>query len=326
MRRPVLSFLSLLVLVVLPAAGCNGGGGSKTAQTSPSLSPSSTAAAQTPPSVTVTARDYGFDVPSEIEGGVVRLTLRNTGQHTHEAVIVEAGATPLDRLRADLTPIVESAGKATPGYLKFRGGVSLVRAGTSSSATVTLPPGQYVMVCTLTDADTLDTANQPDEAAPAPDAPTFHFNQGMAVPFTVRTANTAVMPPTDGAFVAHDWSYDLPALKPGTRTYTFRNDGAQDHTLAVAEFGEGIDEAAARSVFGQFLAAQATGKEPPDALPTPDDIAFAGPLSAGGAATFTVELKPNRTYVFACYLSDRTGGPVHAIAKNMVAYATTPAG
>ena len=324
MRRPSLLLLCALVLV---APACSGGGGSKTEGTSPPLSSSTTAVVATPPSVTVTARDYGFDLPAEIEGGTVRMTLQNTGKLEHEAVIVEAGTMPLDRMRQDLTPIVQSAGKATPDYLKFRGGVSLVRGGTSSTATVTLPPGQYVMVCTLTDADSVDTEKPVDPAGPASQAGTrFHFDLGMAVPFSVKTANTAAMPPTDGTFTAHDWSYDLPALTPGAHTYTFRNDGAQDHTLAVAEFGDGIDEAAAKAAFGTFLAAQAAGKPPPDDLPTPDDVAFGGPLSAAGAVTFPVELKPNRTYVFACYMSDRAGGPVHALAKNMVAYATTPAG
>jgi hypothetical protein len=39
-----------------------------------------------------------------------------------------------------------------------------------------------------------------------------------------------------------------------------------------------------------------------------------------------MEFKPNRTYVFACYMSDRSGGPLHAGGKGMVAYATIPAG
>jgi len=146
------------------------------------------------------------------------------------------------------------------------------------------------------------------------------------VPFTVKAANTAVMPATDGTVVARDWAFDLPALLPGTKTMTFRNDGQQDHSLGIAEFADGIDTASAKTAFDQFLAADAAGKPPPDNLPTPDDIGFAGPLSAGGQTTFTVELKPNRSYVFACYMADRAGGPRHAGGKGMVAYATTPAG
>ncbi|HEV7536744.1 MAG TPA: hypothetical protein VGP90_13980, partial [Acidimicrobiia bacterium] len=246
----------------------------------------------------------------------------NDGKLKHEAVIVEAGDTPLDRLEADLSPVVKGEGRPVPAYLHFRGGVSLVAGGTSSAATLTLPAGKYVFVCTLTDADSLDPATGPPPAG----SDRFHFDLGMAVPFTVKTANTAVMPRSDGTVVARDWAFDLPPLAPGTKTLTLRNEGQQDHSLGVAEFAEGTDAGDAKAAFDQFLAADASDQTPPDNLPTPVDVAFAGPLSAGGQSTFTVELKPNRTYVFACYMADRAGGPRHAGGKGMVAYATTPAG
>ena len=320
MRRPSLTVFFLAVLVA--AGGCSGGkSGSAEKNKAGSLS-STTTPVVAPPSVTVTAREYGFDVPNEIEGGVVRMTLQNDGKLKHEAVIVAAGDTPLPQLEQDLTPIVKAEGKPTPPYLRFQGGVSLVRGGTSAASTLTLPAGKYVLVCTLTDADSLDATAGPSPA----NAERFHFDLGMAVPFTVKTTNTAVMPPTDGTILARDWSFELPPLAPGAKTMTFRNDGQQDHSLAVAEFPDGLDAGTAKAAFDQFLAADAAHRPPPDDLPTPDDVAFAGPLSAGGRATFTVELKPNRTYVFACYMTDRAGGPIHATGKGMVAYATTPAG
>jgi hypothetical protein len=147
----------------------------------------------------------------------------------------------------------------------------------------------------------------------------------MAVPFTVKTTGPAVMPATDGTILARDWSFDLPPLPPGTKTLTFANDGQQDHSLAVAEFADGIDADAARTAFEAILAAD-KAHPPPDDVPVPDDVAFAGPLSTGGRATFALGLKPNRTYVFACYMTDRAGGPQHATGKHMVAYATIPAG
>src|SRR5437588_770347 len=131
------------------------------------------------------------------------------------------------------------------------------------------------MVCTLTDADSLEESAGPPPAK----ADRFHFDLGMAVPFTVKTTTTAVMAPTDGTIVARDWSFEVPALAPGTRTLTFRNDGEQDHSLAVSEFADGIDAGAAKAAFGTLLAADAD-HPPPDDLPTADDVAFAGPLSA----------------------------------------------
>jgi hypothetical protein len=317
-RRRPLTFLGLLAVLI---AGCSGGGATGADRAAAKTS-STTAPVATPTGVTVTAREYGFDVPPELEGGVVRLTLQNDGKLKHEAVIVAVGDTPLARLKQDLTPIVKGEGKPTPGYVRFQGGVSLVPGGTSAASTLALPAGNYVMVCTLTDADSLDATAGPPPAR----AERFHYELGMAVPFAVKATNTAVVPATDGTILARDWSFEVPALAPGTRTFTFRNDGEQDHSLAVAEFADGIDPGAAKSAFDAFLAADAAGKPPPDDLPTPDDVAFAGPLSTGGGATFAVELKPNRTYVFACYMTDRTGGPRHATGKGMVAYATTPAG
>src|SRR5205823_2732866 len=163
----------------------------------------------------------------------------------------------------------KSAGGPTPGYLRFQGGVSLVPGGTSGTSTLVLPAGKYVMVCTLTDADSLDPTAGPTPAR----AERFHYELGMAVPFTVQATNAAVMPPTDGPILARDWSYGLPPLGPGSKTLTFRNDGEQDHSLAVAEFADGIDPGAAQTAFDTFLAADAAHRQAPDDLPTPDDVA-----------------------------------------------------
>jgi hypothetical protein len=196
-----------------------------------------------------------------------------------------------------------------------------VPGGTSEMSILTLPAGNYVMVCTLTDADSLNA----DAGPPSDAAQRFHFDLGMAAPFTVKKTNNGVMPPTDGTFVARDWAFDVPPLPPGFKVMTFRNDGQQDHSLAVAEFADGVSEAAAKEAFEKLLAAD-DDHPPPDGLPIPDDVAFAGPLSPGAQSTFPINWKVHRTYVFACYMSDRSGGPLHSTGKHMVAYATTPNG
>jgi hypothetical protein len=317
----IVGLLGVLVVLVLAAAfGGNGGGKNRSESQGQAAAPTETTV-PVPPSVTVTARDYGFDVPPEIEGGVVRLTLDNTGKLKHEAVIVATGDTPLDRVKQDLTPVVKGEGKPTPDYLRFHGGVSLVPGGTSEMSFLALPAGNYAVVCTLTDADSLNA----DAGPPSDEAQRFHYDLGMAVAFTVKKANTAEMPPTDGRVIARDWAFETPPLVPGFKVLTFRNDGSQDHSLAVAEFPDGMDEAAATTAFEALLAADADHPAPDD-TPTPEDVAFAGPLSVGAQTTFPMNFKVHRTYVFACYMSDRTGGPLHASGKHMVAYATTPNG
>jgi len=312
-----------MVLVLLAGAGgCSSGKKSTAANgaAGPATSSSQTTL-PVAPSVTFSARDYSFDIPRQVEGGVIRITLQNDGKLKHEAVIVSTGDTPLDRVKQDLTPVVSGEGKPIPDYLHFRGGVSLVPGGTSEMSFVTLPVGNYAVVCTLTDADSLDA----DAGPPSAEAKRFHYDLGMAAAFTVKKANSATMPPTDGTVTARDWAFEIPPLVPGFKVFTFRNDGQQDHSLAVAEFADGIDEAAARTAFETVLAA--TKDHPaPDDTPVPEDVAFAGPLSPGAQSTFPMNFKVHRTYVFACYMSDRAGGPLHATGKHMVSYATTPNG
>lgn len=323
-QRPVVivGLLGLLIVVFAAVSSGFSGDGKSESETRDETPQATQTTLPVAPSVTVTAREYGFEVPPELEGGVIRVTLQNSGKLKHEAVIVAAGDTPLDRLKQDLTPILKGEGKPTPDYLRFQGGVSLVPGGTSEMTFLTLPAGDYVMVCTLTDADSLS-----DPAGPPPTeaAQRFHYDLGMAVPFTVKQTNTATMPPTDGTILARDWAFELPQFVPGFKVLTFRNDGQQDHSLAVAEFADDLDEAEAKAAFEKLLAADADHPAPDD-TPIPEDVAFAGPLSAGGQSTFPMNLKVNRTYVFACYMSDRAGGPLHATGKRMVAYGTVPNG
>jgi hypothetical protein len=256
-RRPALTFLCLVALLL---AGCDGGAKKEGGAAPPTTTETTLPVA---PSVTVTARDYGFDVPPEIEGGVIRMTLQNSGKLKHEAVIIAAGNTPLDRLKQDLTPIVKGEGKPIPEYLRFQGGVSLVPGGTSEMAFLTLPAGDYIMVCTLTDADNLaDPAGRPSAARQR-----SHYELGMAAPFTVKKTNAAPMPPTDGTVTGRDWTFELPPLVPGFKVLTFRNDGQQDHSLAVAEFPDGMDEAAAKAAFETLLAAS-EAHPPPTTRPS----------------------------------------------------------
>lgn len=103
------------------------------------------------PGFTVTGRDYGFGLPSVVDGGVIRMTFDNTGKRKHEAVIVAAGDTPIERVKEDLLPVVAGLGDATPAYMHFNGGVSLVPGGTSEMAIMTLPAGRYVAYGTTPD-------------------------------------------------------------------------------------------------------------------------------------------------------------------------------
>ena len=108
MRHRRLTIPCLLTVLLAAAGGCSGGS-TKRAEKGASAATVPAASAE-PTAVTVRAHEYGFDTPAEIEGGVVRLTLQNDGKLKHEAVVVAAGDTPLDRVRQDLTPVVKGEG------------------------------------------------------------------------------------------------------------------------------------------------------------------------------------------------------------------------
>lgn len=283
-------------------------------QTGASGTSSPSPAPAAPAALAVTGTEYGFGIPAQVEGGVVSLDFTNTGKKKHEAIVVKVGATPKDQVVKDIAALVQGEGAPTPDYLDIYGGATEVAAGATQSVDIKLPKGSYVLVCTLTDNDSLVDPESGPENAP------LHMAEGMYTPFEVTSESTAAMPAEEGTVVAKDYSFEFPKLTAGKHTLLFRNDGVQPHFASISEFPEGVTEDQARKAFGALMASE---QGPPPGTPVPVDVAFAGPLSGGGEQTFGMDLKSGRTYVVVCFMSDRAGGPPHAIGQNMISFFTT---
>ncbi len=185
-----------------------------------------------------------------------------------------------------------------------------------------MPTGRYLVVCTLTDADSRPEAEQDDEGGQEePELPP-HFEQGMRKLLTVTggTAEASALPTGDGTVMARDYTFDLPAnVTPGKKRWTFQNDGPnQIHHGIFFEFPAGTDEAGARRSFEAFARAEQEGKPPPEGTPEPEEVGYSQVFSPGRGGTFEVELKSRRTYAVLCFINDRSGGPPHAFAKGMM--------
>ncbi len=309
-----MTFRTLMVLVGLVAVGgaCSSpGDGDSATSGSTSVSQGSTDGVD----LAVVGREYSFDMPAEVPGGVVTMSFENRGDLRHEAGIVTAGATPLDQVLSDLAPVLEGRGTPIPDYLTFYGGVGETAPGATSTSTLTLPEGNFVMFCSLTDIDSVDALPRPGPQLPP------HYNSGMARPFTVRRANVDMLPDGDGTVLATDYAFALPPLTAGRRTLVFRNAGAQMHFGAFLAFPEGVDEAGARQAMDAVLAAP--GGPRPEGVPEPSDAAYAGPFPPRGGGTFAIDLKRGRTYAVVCFLPDRAGGPPH-VAKGMLSVFSVP--
>ena len=272
---------------------------------------------------TVTAEEYVFAIPHTLTGGVVTMTVSNVGRKDHEGLFLRVGDMPRDQA---LTAFAAAEnGGPLPDRLGGGGGVGIVPAGRSRVSTFELRPGAYLFICTLTDRDTLAPAGDAGPAStgagttPGVPPTAEHFTVGMVAPVTV-TGDTGRDLPEDGPTItADDYGFETSGLVAGPNTVLFRNTGPeQPHHAVVLEFAAGVDEAAALRALRAFADAQRDGRAPPPGTPQPTPIGDVQFFDPGLGGTFDAILQEGRTYVVACFISDRAGGPPHAFAHEMV--------
>src|SRR5262252_8657752 len=100
-RRWGVSILLLLALAAIVAA-CGG-----SATTNPSGTPT---ASQSIPKITITTKDYAFDMPESIATGYVDVTVVNTGTEEHQAQLVRLNnGVTLDQFKEALKKGPEAA-------------------------------------------------------------------------------------------------------------------------------------------------------------------------------------------------------------------------
>jgi len=80
------------------------------------------------------------------------------------------------------------------------------------------------------------------------------------------------------------------------------------------EFPKGTTVAQATASLPKLFASQGP---PPAGVPAPTPVATSQVTSPGYGNTFTATFTSGRTYVVLCFVSDKTGGPPHAIAHHM---------
>jgi hypothetical protein len=339
--------VAVTLLVITGLAAC-GGGSSKKNTTQSSEPPTS---ATPSGDFTISASEYRFDAPQTVLGGVVKLTLKNTGSKAHEGAFVRVGDTPQEQVVADLGKVVD--GGPIPAYMGLAGGVGTLQPGTDATATSTLKltPGKYLFVCTLTDDDTQAagtgssstsssvagattsstrrgatttsvagaTTTTPQQKSPA------HFTQGMVAPITVEGDTGQALPAGGPTISAKDYGFDTSGLAAGDQTVLFQNTGPKEfHLLDLEEFPAGTSESAALKAFQALAKAGQAGNAPPAGTIQPKTVGSAPPIESGFGETLNVTLQAGRVYILACFIQDRTGGAPHAFSHNMIKVITIP--
>jgi plastocyanin len=272
--------------------------------------------------VSFSAIDYAFqDAPSELEAGVVTVTFTNEGKVEHEFALIESGDLEQADFLEQFAPVVNEGG-AFPEQTQNVAAPLEIGPGETASVTFTVNEGQYTLLCTLDgDAEKAEETGQSDEEdgeEEEVDPAKVHFNRGMAQPLTV-TAGTedADLPEADGTITAHDYTFDVDVTAED-ETVNFVNTGAEDqvHFAAIIEFPAGTTEEQALATFAAFNSEEGPGED--DVQPSDDEFGFTGVFSKGlgSRQTISKQFTSGNTYLFACFISDRTGGPPHAVPES----------
>jgi hypothetical protein len=300
------------VVVVLLAGACRG----DSAPANDSIGAGSTSHREDdtsePQEVEIVAVDYAYsEAPKEIPAGVVNLTFENRGTVGHESTLTGIGDTPIEQWVEDLGGRTGLENSAFPDYIDQVAVPPFVTVsgGDTGHATFILTPGRYALWCSITDLA---------EGGQGPP----HYALGMVREVTVSGGDPEPqLPPADGSITARDYTFDID-LEAGDTSVNFINEGpAQMHVSTVGVYPMGIDADEAERAFETQL----EPGPPPQGVPTPKWLGFSGIYSEGLGGQFQLfrgEFGSGRTYVFACFLSDREGGKPHQKAYDMYAILT----
>jgi hypothetical protein len=236
-----------------------------------------------------------FTVPKAITGGLVDVSLKNQdtkAPHTAQLVQVTGGHSTQEAIK-----FLSANSDKTPEWIRGQGGPSAA-PGQTSTATVNLPSGQYIVT---------DLGGPGSSGPPA------------TAPVKVNGGSTGDLPSTDTTVTGESKGKDKYAwnvdgdLKAGDNQITFKAQGKEAiHLLGAFRInGKHSDSEIAKALEG--------GGPPPYV----DQQSFTSTSILDGGLSQVTDLhltKPG-TYVLFCPLTDRDGGKPH-FAEGMLTQVT----
>ena len=249
-----------------------------------------------PAKVAVTyTKDGKFTVPKTVSGGLVELSLKNQDSkapHTAQLVQVTKGHSTQEAIK-----FLSAQSDKTPEWIRGQGGPSAA-PGQTSTATVNLPSGQYIVT---------DLGGPGSSGPPA------------TAPVKVSGGSDGDLPSTDTTVTGQEKGKDKYAwnvdgdLKAGENQITFKSEGDEAiHLLGAFRInGKHSDSEIAKALEG--------GGPPPYV----DQQSFTSTsiLDGGRSQVTGLHLTKPGTYVLFCPLTDRDGGKPH-FAEGMLTQVT----
>jgi len=232
--------------------------------------------------VTVHAKEYAFIAPATIAAGTTTFRLVNDGKEPHQISILQLTN---GKTLADYMAAIKS-NQPTPWAVGV-GGPNTAGPGQTIDATLTLDPGNYIIVCWV----------------PSPGALVPHAVQGMIQPLTVTAAAgvrqsgaapAAAEPAPDVHLELFEYTFRFSKpLVAGKHTVHVMNMGTLEHEAVIVKLAPGKSMKDFDAWFQHGM------KGPSPAEPTPG---MAG-LGKGRTGTFTTDLTPGR-YGIVCWIPD----------------------
>jgi uncharacterized cupredoxin-like copper-binding protein len=238
-------------------------------------------ASNAPSAVTVVTTDFSFEAPAELPAGLTTFHLVNRGPQIHHVQLVKLGeGKTFDDFMAAL-----KAGGPPPTWVSMEGGPNPAELGDTSTTTVALEPGSYVMLCFV----------------PGPDG-IPHVAKGMIRPLAVTAGAGAAggEPKADVVMKLVDYDFELSKPIPaGRHTIRVENAGPQEHELVIVKLESG-KEAMDFAKWGEKM----VGK-PPGTL-----HGGVSGIMPGDKAFVEVDLAPGE-YGLLCFVPDSKDGKGH---------------
>lgn len=244
--------------------------------------PSTVLAAPKASVIVVHAKDFAFVAPKTVKSGTMTWRLVNDGKNLHHLQIVRLDK---GKTMADYMAFLKKPGPAD--WMTEVGGPNAVLPGGTGEATLTLEPGDYVIVCFI----------------PSAGDPTPHVMKGMMGSLKVVPAKSkADAPATDVTIRLSDYKFDVSTpFTAGRHTLNVVNDAAQAHEVVLIELPPG-------KTVGDFTkwVDKDLMKGPPPGMP----IGGMTALAKGRSGVTRVTLKAGR-YGMICFAPDAKDGKPH---------------
>lgn len=228
------------------------------------------------PEVTLEVTDKGFKLPATVPGGIVAVTIKNTGKQPHSADVLRLrpGKTVTEAIKfANTTP------DDLVNYLKLVSAVyvsdPIPPGQTSARAIVDLKKGDYIL------DDDADSKKHQNAA------------------FKVNTVMNTAVPKADVVVDMQDFKFAMPQeIKAGKRLWQISNTGKQWHMWAVVKTkADATAEDIMKALGGR------NGPAAPDANAKAQVVGGISPMSEGERLWIEVDLQPG-SYTLVCPLPD----------------------